>query len=171
MWYNLLIYAYNWYKLQISTATFPRPLLPYKANLLPQAVRVRILDELDNFFPFFSYFPCIILFFIFRFRAYRSLKDFSDIVKAPNHLSSFYKTPGVPGGPKHFSEVVESSECLTSLQIILCDFYKTPGVPIGLKHFSEGVEASECLTSLWIFLYDFYKTLECLEVLNIFLKV
>ena len=54
----------------------------------------------------------------------------------------------MPGGPKHFSEGVEASECLTRIQIFLYDFYKIPGVPEGHKHFSEGVEASECLTSL-----------------------
>ena len=63
-------------------------------------------------------------------------------------MYEFYKIPGVPGGHKHFSEVVEASECLTSLWIFLYDFYKTPGVLGVPKHFSEGVEVSECLTSL-----------------------
>ena len=40
----------------------------------------------------------------------------------------------MPGGWNHFSEVVEASECLPSLKIILYDFLKTPGVPEGPKH-------------------------------------
>ena len=63
-------------------------------------------------------------------------------------MYDFYKTPGVPGGFKHFSEVVEASEFLASLKIFLYDFWNNPGVPGGLKHFSEVVEASECLASL-----------------------
>ena len=59
------------------------------------------------------------------------------------------------GGPKQFSEVVEASECLTSLYIFLHDFYKTPGVPGDPRHFSEVVEAQKCLSCLEIFLYDF----------------
>ena len=54
----------------------------------------------------------------------------------------------MPGGPGHFSEVVEASECLSSLKIILYDFYKTTGVPGVHEYFSEVVEASECLLSL-----------------------
>ena len=52
-----------------------------------------------------------------------------------------YQTPGVPGGPKHFSEVEEASECLSSLEIFLFDLYKTLWVTGGPKHFSEAVEA------------------------------
>ena len=50
-------------------------------------------------------------------------------------LYDFYKTPGVPGGPKQCSEVVEASECLTSLYIFLYDFYMTPRVPESSKQF------------------------------------
>ena len=60
----------------------------------------------------------------------------------------FQKTLGVLGGPKHFSEVVEAPECLSSLKIFFYDFSKTPGVPGVPKHFSEVVEDSECLASL-----------------------
>ena len=67
----------------------------------------------------------------------------------------------MPGGPKHFSEVVETPGCLSSLYIFLYDFYKTTGVPEGPKHFSEVLEDPEFLSSLKIFLYD----------LNIFLKL
>ena len=63
-------------------------------------------------------------------------------------MYDFEQTPVVPGGPKHFSEVVEASENLASLQIFLYDFEQIPGVPGGAKHFSEIVEASECLASL-----------------------
>ena len=64
-------------------------------------------------------------------------------------MYDFYKTPGVPGGPKQFSEVVEVSECLKSLPIFLCDLYKTPEVPEGSKHFAEVLEAPEyfCMAS------------------------
>ena len=57
----------------------------------------------------------------------------------------FYKTQGVPGGPKNFSVVVEGPEFLSCVYVFFYDFYKTPGGP---KHFSEVVEASECLASL-----------------------
>ena len=40
----------------------------------------------------------------------------------------FYKTPGVPGVPEYFSEVVKAPECILSLEIFLYDFYKTLGV-------------------------------------------
>ena len=47
---------------------------------------------------------------------------FQEIKKAPECMSSlwiilydFYKTSRVTGGPKHFSEVVEALECLSSL--------------------------------------------------------
>ena len=60
----------------------------------------------------------------------------------------FYKTPGVPGGPKHFSEVVEAPQWLPSLQMFLYDFDKTPGVPGDPWHFSEVLKAPECLSSL-----------------------
>ena len=52
----------------------------------------------------------------------------------------------MPEGPKHFSEVVEALECLSSLEIVLHDFLKTPGVLEGPKHFSKVLEASECLS-------------------------
>ena len=60
-------------------------------------------------------------------------------------MFDLYKTPGVPGGPKDFSEVVEAPQCLSSLEIYFYDFDKTPGVPGDLGHFSEVVEALECL--------------------------
>ena len=63
-------------------------------------------------------------------------------------MYDFQKTTGVPGGPKHLSEVVEVPECLSSLKIFLYDFSKSPWVPGVPKHFSEVVEASECLASL-----------------------
>ena len=63
-------------------------------------------------------------------------------------MHDFYKTPEVPGGPKHFSEVIEAPKCLSSLLILLYDFYKTPGVLGGPKHFSEVKEAPDCLLSL-----------------------
>ena len=44
-------------------------------------------------------------------------------------MFDFYKTPGVPGGPKHYSEVLEATECLSCLKIFWYDFSKTPGVP------------------------------------------
>ena len=56
--------------------------------------------------------------------------------------------PGVPEGPKHFHEVVEYQECLSSLKMFLYELYKAHGVPVGPKHFSEVVEAPECLSSL-----------------------
>ena len=47
---------------------------------------------------------------------------FSEDIEAPGCLSSLKillynlnKTPGVLGGPEHFSEVSEASECLSSL--------------------------------------------------------
>ena len=66
-------------------------------------------------------------------------------VKLKIFLYDFSKTPGVPGDPKHFSEVLEPPECLSSLKIFLYDFSKTPGVPGVPKHFSEVVEPPECL--------------------------
>ena len=63
-------------------------------------------------------------------------------------MYDFYKTTGLPGGPGYFSEVVEASECLSSLWIFLYPFYKTTGVPGVHEYFSEVVEASECLSSL-----------------------
>ena len=48
----------------------------------------------------------------------------------------------MPGSPGLFSEVVEASECLSSLKIILNDFCKTNGVPGVHEYFSEVVEAS-----------------------------
>ena len=33
-------------------------------------------------------------------------------VSLVNILYEFYKTPGVPGGPKHFTQVVGASKCL-----------------------------------------------------------
>ena len=63
-------------------------------------------------------------------------------------MYDFWKTPGVPGGPKYFSEVVKAPECLSSLEIFLYDFYKTPWVPGGFKHYCAVVEALECLSSL-----------------------
>ena len=56
-------------------------------------------------------------------------------------MYDFQQTPGMPWGLKHYSEVVEASECLASLQIFLYEFWKTPGVPGSHKHFSELVEA------------------------------
>ena len=58
-------------------------------------------------------------------------------------------TPGVPKGPKHFSEVVEVSQCLKSLQLFLYDLYKTPEVPGGSKYFAEVLEVPEhfCMIS------------------------
>ena len=53
----------------------------------------------------------------------------------------------MPEGPKHFHEVVESQECLSSLKIFLYKLYKAHGVPEGPKHFSV-VEAPEYLSSL-----------------------
>ena len=41
----------------------------------------------------------------------------------------------MPGGPKHFSEVVEAPGYLSSLEIFLYDLYKTPEVPEGPKQF------------------------------------
>ena len=52
------------------------------------------------------------------------------------------------GGPKLFSEVIETPECLCTLKILLYGFQKTLGVPGGPKHFSEIVEALESLLSL-----------------------
>ena len=54
----------------------------------------------------------------------------------------------MPERPKHFPEVKEAAESLSSLQTVLNDFKKTPRVPGGPKHFSEVVEAPECLSSL-----------------------
>ena len=54
----------------------------------------------------------------------------------------------MPGGQKHYSEVVEAPEYLSGLKIFLYDFYKPPRVPEGPKYFSEVVEAEECLSSL-----------------------
>ena len=50
--------------------------------------------------------------------------------------------------PNNLTEVVEVSECLSSLEIDFYDFKKIPGVPGGPKHFSEVVEALQCLSSL-----------------------
>ena len=63
-------------------------------------------------------------------------------------MYDFYKTPGVPEVPEYFSKVIDASECLESLEIILYDFYKTPGVPGVPGHVSKVVEALECLYSL-----------------------
>ena len=46
-------------------------------------------------------------------------------------LFDLYKTLWVPGGPKHFSEVVEAPGYLSSLEIFLYDLYNTLGVPGG----------------------------------------
>ena len=37
--------------------------------------------------------------------------------------------------PKHFSEIVEAPECLSSMYIFLLDLKKTPGVPGAPKYF------------------------------------
>ena len=63
-------------------------------------------------------------------------------------MYDFYKTSGVPGGSKHFSEDVEATECLSCLYIFLYEFYKTPWVPRVPEHFSEVAEAPECLSSM-----------------------
>ena len=63
-------------------------------------------------------------------------------------MYDFYKTPGVPGVPEYFSEVVKAPECLSSLEIFLYHFYKTTGVPGDPGHFSKVIDASECLSSL-----------------------
>ena len=69
-------------------------------------------------------------------------------VKFVNIFSWLLQAPGDSGGSKHFSEVVEAPEFLSSLYIFLNDFYKTSGVPGGPKHFSEVVKAPECLSIL-----------------------
>ena len=56
-------------------------------------------------------------------------------VKFVNIFSWLLQAPGDSGGSKHFSEVVEAPEFLSSLWTILYDLYKTPGVPGGPKHF------------------------------------
>ena len=58
------------------------------------------------------------------------------------------KESGVPGGPKHYSEVVEAAECLSSLKLFFYDFSKTPGMSGGTKHYPEVVKAPECFLSL-----------------------
>ena len=63
-------------------------------------------------------------------------------------MYDFYKTPGVPRGPKYFSEVVEVPECLSSLYIFLYDFYKTTGVPEGHKQFSVICRSSKMSVKL-----------------------
>ena len=68
-------------------------------------------------------------------------------------MYDFYKTPVVPGDPKHFSEVVEAAECLVSFpkalknskshRIILSKVTKLTDLPECPKYFWDFPQAVE----------------------------